>query len=385
MNLLPAIVFGGPPHAGKSVLFYNVAKALRERRIPHHAVRACPDGEGNWFQELDQDQTRLLRLKGSWTDDFVKRVCLDLEHRHLPLLVDLGGRPTTRETCLFRNCTHSLLLLRTDQEDTANFWQNLMKTHGLLPLAECSSHLHGTSRLDTVGPIIKGAFAGLERGSRTSGPLFDALVERIALLFTSYSLEELEQTMLDMAPVELVANLDTFLQRWAPDTRWWKREMIPLLLAELPVDTPLAVYGPGPIWLYGTLAAHAGQQPFALFDPRIGWVTPPSLRISSDTTAEIQAELHLSAEFTVLSLRITNDHLDYLQAEQLPFPSVPPEHGLILDGRLPYWLAAALVRLYREAGVPWIACRQVQLDGAIVVSSRTPLCAPGDFIPFPIF
>src|SRR6266567_397925 len=166
MNLLPAILFGGPPHAGKSVLFYSLAKALRDRGIPHHALRACPDGEGNWFHELDQDKVRLIRVKGAWTRDFVK-------------------------------------------------------VHGLLPLAELYSTLSAMSTIDADGPVIKGTFAGLERGSMVHGPLFDALVERIALLFSSYSLEELEKTKLDMAPVDLVANLDTFLQRWAPNTRRW--------------------------------------------------------------------------------------------------------------------------------------------------------------------
>ena len=384
MNLLPALLFGGPPHAGKSVLFYNLAKALRERSVPHHAVRACPDGEGNWAYELDQEKVRLIRVKGEWTSDFVKRICLDLERRHLPLLVDIGGRPTEEETCLFRTCTHSLLLLRVDQEDNAGMWHRLVKENGLLPLAELASVFSGQSSKPSVGPVIKGTFAGLERGSLVSGPLFEALVERIALLFTSYTLEELEKTKLDMAPVELLVNLDTFLQAWAPQTRHWERAMIPRLLAELPEETSLAVYGPGPNWLYGALASHAGQQPLYQFDPRIGWVAPPPLQISTNTAREVKVELHTAGSVTVLSVHITNDHLDYLQANQLPFPTIASENGLILDGRLPLWLLTALVRLYNKAGVSWIACRQIQLEGAVVVSSSIGALAPGDLVAFPL-
>ncbi len=383
MNLLPAILFGGPPHAGKSVLFYNLAKALRELGIPHHALRACPDGEGNWFHELDQDKVRLIRVKGEWSQDFVKRICLDLERRHLPLLVDIGGRPTERETCLFRNCTHSLLLLRADQEDNVDFWRHLVQVNGLLPLAELYSQLNGTSRLATDGPVIKGTLAGLERGALVHGQLFDALVKRVALLFTSYSLEELEKTKLNMAPVELVVNLDTYLQRWAPNTSRWERGMIAHLLAELPADTPLAVYGPGPNWLYGALVAHAGAQPFYQFDPRIGWVAPPPLQINMNTVPEMQVEIRAHEQLTVLSIRIVSDHLDYLQADQLPFPPVPAEHGLILDGRIPHWLLTALVRLYKKLGVAWIACRQIQLEGSIVVTSSTTVYVPGDLIALP--
>ena len=384
MNLLPAILFGGPPHAGKSVLFYNLAKALRERGIPHYAIRACPDGEGNWFYELDQDKVRLIRVKGEWTSDFVKRMCLDLARRHLPLLVDIGGRPTERERCLFRNCTHTLLLLRADQEDNADSWRHLVKVNGLLPLAELYSARSGISTIDSDGPVIKGTFAGLERGSLVHGRLFDALVERIVLLFTSYTPEELEKTKLDMAPVELVANLDTFLHAWAPQTKRWKREMIPRLLAELPANTPLAVYGPGPNWLYGALVAHAGQQPFYQFDPRIGWIAPPPLQIGTNTTPEVQVELHMFEQVTVLSMRIVSDHLDHLQADHLLFPPVSIERGLILDGRFPHWLLTAIVRLYKNAGVAWIACRQIQLEGAVVVTSRTAGIVPGDLVSLPV-
>ena len=159
--------------------------------------------------------------------------------------------------------------------------------------------------------------------------------------------------------------------------------MIPRMLAELPADTPLAVYGPGPNWLYGALAAHAGHQPFYQFDPRIGWIAPPPLQISTSVTPEVQIELHTYDQATVLSMRITSDHLDYLQAEQLPFSEVPTERGLILDGRFPHWLLTALVRLYKDAGVAWIACRQIQLEGAVVVTSRATGYAPGDFVTLP--
>src|SRR5260370_11429737 len=127
--------------------------------------------------------------------------------------------------------------------------------------------------------------------------------------------------------------------------------MVSRLLAELPANTPLAVYGPGLNWIYGALAAHASKQPFYQFDPRIGWVAPPPLQISTNTTPEVQVELHTDGLVTVLSLRIANDHLDYLQADQLPFPAIAFESGLILDGRLPLWLLTALVRLYSKAGV----------------------------------
>src|SRR5512136_651193 len=67
MDLLPAVLVGGPPHSGKSVLAYALSRALRERGVAHYLLRACPDGEGDWSQEAEQSLVRQIRIKGSYT------------------------------------------------------------------------------------------------------------------------------------------------------------------------------------------------------------------------------------------------------------------------------------------------------------------------------
>jgi CRISPR-associated protein Csx3 len=258
-----------------------------------------------------------------------------------------------------------------------------VRANGLLSLAELASQSHGTSHLDDDGPVLQGTFVGLARSSRPSGKLFEALVERVALLFSSYSPAELERVKLDLAPADLVASLDLFLKRQAPYTRHWEPAMLPLLLADLPAETPLAIYGPGPDWVYGALAAHSGRQPLYQFDPRTGWIAPPPLLIGTHSTPDIQGELLLSERAAVLSVRITKQ-LDYQQAYHLPFPPAPVERGLILDGRLPLWLTTALVRLYQKARVAWIACSQIPQEGAIVVSSQVSSPVPGEVVALPV-
>jgi len=61
---LPAILIGGPPHAGKSVLTYNLTIALRKLDVPHYVFRASPDGEGDWSFEGDLDTVREFIIKG---------------------------------------------------------------------------------------------------------------------------------------------------------------------------------------------------------------------------------------------------------------------------------------------------------------------------------
>jgi CRISPR-associated protein Csx3 len=151
--------------------------------------------------------------------------------------------------------------------------------------------------------------------------------------------------------------------------------MLPAMLASLPADTSLSVYGQGPHYVYGALAAYVGQQAFYQFDPRLGepgmgWVQPPRLQISARTSPEVLVQLRTHKQASVLTVEIIKKHLDYLQAETLLFPPAPDDKGLILDGSMPSWLLTALVRLYSMAGIPWIACNYPPLKSAVIVMSH---------------
>lgn len=387
MNLLPAVLIGGPPNAGKSVLFYSLTMALYERGIKHHIIRACPDGEGNWFQEihraLDPETIRLIKVtsKADWTPAFVEGICRDLQRRHAPLLVDMGGQPRDWQHCILRNCTHSVLLFHDPDSEHTHFWQQLLRSTDLLPLAHLHSILNGESIVTEETPVIRGVLSRLERGTLARGDAFDALVQRIATLFSTYSLTELEQTLLQNAPAEPVV-LSQLLHKFDASANMWQPAMLRLLADELPVNTSLAIYGKGPGWLYSALAAQVGTQPFYQFDPRIGWMTPPTLQVSMQSAPEaITYHLEDDEHGQMLSIRLNNEYLDYLQTEDMAFPPVAADSGLIINGKMPLWLLTALVRLYRETAVPWIACYQPQLHGAVVVLARTDEHRTGDVIP----
>ena len=389
VNQLPAVLIGGPPHAGKSVLFYSLTHALRERGIRHHAFRACPDGEGNWTQESDKETVSQIRvpIRGEWPDDFVKRICLDLEHRCFPLLVDVGGRPKESQICILSKCTHSLLLLRADREDYTKLWLRLIDESGLSPFAKLESRLEGSSTITSQTPILTGTLTGLVRNDILSakGPLFAALVERIAALFNAAAPQELEKAFLEHAPTKLVINLYASLNAIAPSTTRWEPEMLPTLLASVPTDVPLSVYGAGPNWVYAALSAHTYQQPLYQFDPRLpfGWIQPLHLQLSTKRSPEIFVQTHEHPDVTVLSLQIPSKHLNYFQPDPLPFPPIRTDSGLIIDGITPFWLLTALVRLYKEAGVAWIAVYYPQSQKAIIVYSRVERYNPGDAVPKP--
>jgi CRISPR-associated protein Csx3 len=390
MNLLPAVLVGGPPNAGKSVLFYRLTHALRERGVPHHAIRACPDKEGNWFQESDSDTlSAILQPKGEWPASFVERISNNLKHRCLPFLVDMGGAPRPSQEVLFRNCTRSILLLRADKPDYTQRWQHLVEENNLLPLARIFSEREGVSTITSQSPVLEGTITGLERQHMETelGPLFDELVEQLAALFRSYNLDEIKQTYLEQAPVELALNVEEARAAIASTASRWEPAMLQPFLESLPPQTPLAVYGVGPNWLYAALAAYEYPQPLHLFDPKLpfGWVQPVDVTIGEVPSPEIRIETYSNEDASVLTVTFLADRLEYLQPEPLAFPQVPTDKGLIISGRLPYWLLTAVVRLYQATGVSWIAPFYPQLKHAVVVYDRTGTYRPGHLLPMPTF
>ncbi|HET8913931.1 MAG TPA: CRISPR-associated protein Csx3 [Ktedonobacteraceae bacterium] len=383
VNLLPTILLGGPPHAGKSVLLYWLSRRLHQRDVTHYAIRACPDGEGNWSQEMDQSMVNMIRVKGKWSPEFVQRICHDLDHRSLPLLVDVGGNLTAEQACILNSCTHSLLLLKADEPGLNDYWSRLVLSYGLQPLARLYSSLNEPEQITSTMPTLEGTITGLQRGKVVDSQVFHQVLERVYQLFSNYSPDELKAHQLEQAQTELVIDVDDIRRIYYAPAESWQASFLPSLLANIPERTAMSVYGPGPQWLYAALAAHAGLAPFYQFDPRLGWIEPIALEAGPQGFSEISVEACVHPDLTLLKMSLQYSHLAYFQAEPLPFPDVRRESGLILDGKLPTWLITALVRFYQREGVNWIARHQPQSGGALVVFSRLATYSPGQFIPLP--
>ena len=377
MELFPAVTIGGPPHSGKSVLAYSLTQALRRRGVDHYVLRAYPDGEGDWANEADQALVRRIRVKGQGTPEWIARTCRDIANRHLPLIVDVGGLPTSWQEAVFDYCTHAILLTR--DEASRDDWQNRMAHHGVILLADLHSQLQGESAVTDDGPVLSGTITDLERGNTASGPAFDALLGRLAALF-AYDREELRRAHCNLAPVETVIDLDRLAYTLGTDPNNWEPHHLPQVLDYLPEATPLALYGRGSNWLYAAVVLHAHPAPFYQFDVRLGWVTPPTLDLGLPAAdAPLQVRQQPQADHTCLAFAIPKAYLDYSEAEELTVPSISLDQGLVLSGKLPLWLWTALALVYRDA--LWLAVYQPQLaDQAIVASSHTPELSPGHLV-----
>ncbi len=381
MDLFPAVLIGGPPNSGKSVLIYSLSQALRKRGVDHYVLRAAPDGEGDWFLEGKPGRVRLLRVKGAFDARWVDRIVRDIQHRHLPLLVDAGGLPTPEQERILSVATHAILLTRDPALRPE--WRRRFRRYGLNLLADLDSRLDGPSRVIQRTPVLRGVITGLIRGRIAEGPVFEALVDRIAALFR-YDPEELRRYHLDMAPaVDLVIELNRLarmLNVWMEgEAPRWAPEDLPRALEALPAGKPLALYDRAPAWVYAALAVHALPSPIFQFDVRLGWVEPPQLRAGAERPSAPASALDFLVESSGdrWRLRVTMAH-SYLEREEvdgLLTPAIPTDAFLVIDGKLPLWLWTALARAY--AGVRALAVFEPRTSEAIVVASRDPACPVG--------
>lgn len=163
--------------------------------------------------------------------------------------------------------------------------------------------------------------------------------------------------------------------------------MLPSFLENLPEHTALSIYGKAPNWVYATVAAYTDPLPLYQFDPRLpfGWIQPFSVRFGTEHNADITANPlpFADQDVTTLSIEIGPKLLDYFWPEPLSFPSICVDHGLIINGAIPLWLLTALVRLYKRAGIAWIAPYYPQLNSAVVAYSRIVTHRPGDLVALP--
>lgn len=367
MDIFPAVLIGGPPHSGKSVLAYSLSQALRRRGIQHYVLRAYPDGEGDWSNEAPPELVRLIRCKGQGTALWVDRICRDIRQRHLPLIVDAGGLPTLDQERIFDVCTHAILLSQTGADRAE--WLERVERHRLALIAALYSQLVGADHINALEPYLIGTIAQLERRTTKAGSVFDALRDRLTALF---QIDEpaVRRAHLAEAPTELVVDLDRLSRtlniplEGARAT--WKPEHLPRVLDYLPTTTPLALYGRGPNWLYAALARAAYPADFHQFDPRLGWVKAQRLSFGAAPPAS-PAQFHLIDQVhgCLLDVVLPQAYIDYSDLNDLLVPPLPPQQGLIISGKLPHWLWTSLIVTCTHA--PWLAVMQPQLKTPVLV------------------
>lgn len=155
------IVFCGPPHSGKSVFIANLIDKLPTDA--YTIIRACPDGEGTWSNNKNQQETSIVRKKGKFTKEFIENACNAIDNQtNKIVLVDVGGVMSKENEKVFKHCD-SFVVLSSDKEKKSE-WLKFGEKNGLNCIGCIDSSLEGNEEIYSREPYFQGKITGLERG-----------------------------------------------------------------------------------------------------------------------------------------------------------------------------------------------------------------------------
>ncbi|MCZ7571778.1 MAG: hypothetical protein M5U01_24770 [Ardenticatenaceae bacterium] len=357
----PAVVVGGPPHSGKSVFSYHLDRMLRGRKLDFYHLGANPDGEGHWSQEVSALERATLRRKGTFTPEFVARMAATVASRELLLLLDVGGRISPENERIMRPATHAIVLAGNPR--LAEAWVEFCGQCGLELLARFDSQLNGVDQLATPlpGRPLRGTLGGLARGAPVAGPVLAATAERVAALFAG------SPQPLSAAPgrlVDLYELAETVGVGWRDSRLWWEPQDLPATVAALPPGRPAALFGPAPMWGFAALLLAAAPEARWCYNARSGWHAIAPLP-TADPPAGVLAWKARNFPGAVWLAYERPQVVTRADLAAMAIPPVPAGRGVILDGRGPNWLLAALAASYPAA--PWVAIREPRCHGAVIV------------------
>jgi CRISPR-associated protein Csx3 len=180
----PAILIGGPPNSGKSVLSNALRLSLSAnlRDVTLFLHRASWDGEGNWTHETSQPEFSEALVQAheyrihenpetvTLIPDFFRYHAAAVKHLRQVvdcLIVDVGGLPQPEKLPLLQQCSHYIVISRLPE--AVESWHRFCQPH-LTPLAVIHSCLSPRQAIHQTAPWLEMTAGPWHIGTTTAVP-----------------------------------------------------------------------------------------------------------------------------------------------------------------------------------------------------------------------
>lgn len=405
------VIVCGPAHSGKSVFFVALKKELP--REGTHLFRACPDGEGTWSQLSDEHVAQELRHKGKFTPEFVAWVVESIRNlkQWIPLvLVDVGCIRSQQNETIFRECDAFAVLCRQDKAEEKEMWERFGLELGLQPVASFDSSLEGEDRIDEEKPVLRGLATGLIREDRAiqspaARALADVLIEKSGVLewaaankrqegerkMATINLNQLAEGIGVLSVDREITDRVTGRKKVVKSFNWSAGDLQPACRAagEYATEQEVMLDGGAPAFLYSALAHAVHPAPVYTADPKLadGKLFIPDLPLDGQGNELLNWKIEEREEHTFVDFSIPGDIFDESNLARIVLPAVCPTKGLVISGRGPIYLHAAVTRSYCHK-VRWTAtfapqmAKEAGMVRPAVVTTRHHKSAPmvGDYV-----
>lgn len=365
------IVFCGPPHSGKSVFISNLRNKMPTNG--HCIVRACPDGEGNWSNNEDQNVTTLVRNKGKFTNSFIQNVCDVIDNqKNKIVIVDVGGIISKENEEIFKHCD-SFVVLSSDEEKKRE-WLEFGESLGLKCIGLLDSRLDGKDEIYSKEPYLHGKVTGLHRGENINSKLIDNLASTIIVKSEYNENEQIFQSnkkdeiVIDDTEIgfELGCGKEDYadikdengnvIESKKVKKVCWKEDILPdlnnLIMNKITKEKNVKLFGVRANFVFSTICCSCrkkGVDKITTYDARTDKyyeIKKLSQREGITEVPGLKYNIIENNDNIFMDVSVDGEKYTEVQYEKCILPKLAKDKDLYLSGRLPLWITGAIVSSY---------------------------------------
>ncbi|MFA6514527.1 MAG: CRISPR-associated protein Csx3 [Patescibacteria group bacterium] len=322
-------------------------------------IYGCPDGEGHWSNIANQSVAQVIRQKGAFDATFMSFVTKSIRSAEQRLvLVDVGGRRSTQNENIFRECEGYVILSSSPEEIPA--WREFGDGLGLKCLAELDSRLSDEESVvypDQGDGVLRGLVVGLERGTFVCSAVINALAEKLKEIIATNSQMTLAEEQADISGIQLADQIG-IEDRTDPFLGYRPWHLAPALKAVKRFCTKplIRIWNIRSFWTAAAMVIAFRKSVVELFDVSNGYIAIPDLKPKKNgSPLGLDWKTSEFDDFTIVNFRIQGDIFNISALHTIYPPAVNKTKGVIISGRGPIVLAATIGRAYGNAKHPFIA------------------------------